>query len=340
MIMQDTLGAFEKSQTAFDHYYVTHLAPLLNGLEQKRQRRIFFVLLLGVVGFAALGLAVILSQLPNAVGAPPIQFPGLDQKVLTLISFAIGLSALIGTVLIYVALYNQYKQAITGGVCDFLGFDYQLKDSGFPVDDFEEMLPFYKSVKLEDHVAGEHNGVAFEMCEGKFVPRQGDKSNRFYRLMISFDFPRPFAGETVITPDWGHRPSSLLERLRQAGEPVRLESMEFEERFEVYSTDQLAARRLLTPRFMEKLMEMAKRLGSIKGLTLAYAGNQLHLSLFETREGNRFEVGHVHKAPDGHQQAQSIFEDLVLIPTIIDALDLSSFGGQPRADTNDQPRDK
>jgi len=40
-------------------------------------------------------------------------------------------------------------------------------------------------------------------------------------------------------------------------EPVRLEHAEFEERYEVYSSDQVEARALLTPAFMERFMGLA-----------------------------------------------------------------------------------
>ena len=44
-------------------------------------------------------------------------------------------------------------------------------------------------------------------------------------------------------------------------ETVRLEHQEFEQRYEVSSTDQIEARALLTPAFMERFVELATRSG-------------------------------------------------------------------------------
>jgi hypothetical protein len=320
--MQDTLEAFKKSQASFDQYYSTHLAPQLKAMEQKWQRQMLLVYLLGIWGFVALSAAITLNQVS-----------GLDQNGLSLISFLVGLALLISAVLVYAALYDQYKQVLIGGVCTYLGFNYQRKNFTFPLDEFDDLLPFYRSVKLQDRISGKHNGVGFELCKGKFTRKQGDKSKSFYRLLISFDFPQSFLGETVITPDEGRLPARLLERLRQKGEPIELGAVEFDKQFEVYTTDKLAVRQLLTPQFIEKLMDLAKRLGGTKGLTLAFAGNKIRLSVFQTRESRKFEIGHLFKSPIGRQYAPSIFEDLFLISTIIETLGSSPSTSDPGLDT-------
>ncbi|MBQ8299106.1 MAG: DUF3137 domain-containing protein [Clostridia bacterium] len=55
---------------------------------------------------------------------------------------------------------------------------------------------------------------------------------------------------------------------------VRLENIEFERYFEVYSNDQVEARRIVTLKFMENLLELKKRLN--KNVTVIYKENRIY----------------------------------------------------------------
>ena len=55
---------------------------------------------------------------------------------------------------------------------------------------------------------------------------------------------------------------------------VRLENMEFERHFEVYSNDQVEARKIITLKFMENLLELKKRLN--KNVTVIYKENRIY----------------------------------------------------------------
>ena len=62
----------------------------------------------------------------------------------------------------------------------------------------------------------------------------------------------------------------------------------FESEFEVYSTDQVEARYLLTPRFMERVLEFSK-LSNVNQVQLAFKDGAIYMAI--KRSGNAFEGG-------------------------------------------------
>ncbi|MFN4354018.1 DUF3137 domain-containing protein [Parvibaculum sp.] len=101
-------------------------------------------------------------------------------------------------------------------------------------------------------------------------------------LFVSFAFPKAFSGVTSVLPDRGGSVNFVRPRPFAEGEEVvrvRLEDAAFESSFEVFSSDQTSARYLLTPRFMERLLDLRRRLG--REIRVGFAGGKLYL-LFES----------------------------------------------------------
>lgn len=96
-------------------------------------------------------------------------------------------------------------------------------------------------------------------------------SQIFKGLFFIADFNKYFDGNTVIGTDsseelWG-RFGRVLERAENlltasSSMQVHLEDPEFERLFNVYSTDQVEARYLLTPSFMQRLTTLRSRFGN------------------------------------------------------------------------------
>jgi hypothetical protein len=82
----------------------------------------------------------------------------------------------------------------------------------------------------------------------------------FQGLFLVADFNKDFQGLTIVTPKRSSpkhlmKPSDSEHRL----EEVKLEDLEFMEEFNVYSTDQIKARYILTPSFMRRLLDFAHK---------------------------------------------------------------------------------
>jgi hypothetical protein len=124
------------------------------------------------------------------------------------------------------------------------------------------ILPDYDTVEADDEIAGTHHGLAVQIVEASLRRRQEKKSHLvFDGLLVSITLPRRLTSTTVVLTDAG-----VWEKFKASWrggvlEPVRLEHDEFERRYEVYSTDQIEARALLTPAFMERFVALAATTG-------------------------------------------------------------------------------
>jgi len=133
-------------------------------------------------------------------------------------------------------------------------------EKGFPPDIvFNSKILKKKDRYLsEDHIQGEINGKAFESADIHIQQRRS--SGKSTKLVTTFqgrffiiDFKQNFKENVYIIPSR----TSLLKTYE--GMPrIDTESIVFNQKFDVYSKDNLSAFYLLNPRFMEKLLEFSK----------------------------------------------------------------------------------
>jgi len=124
------------------------------------------------------------------------------------------------------------------------------------------ILPEFDAVLAEDEISGTHHGMPLKVVEARLQRRSGDSTQTvFDGLLIELTLPRALTGTTAVLSDQGLL-GNLKGRWRSgAMQPVRLEDPRFEQRFEVYSDDQVEARALLTPAFMERFTGLAAASG-------------------------------------------------------------------------------
>jgi hypothetical protein len=83
----------------------------------------------------------------------------------------------------------------------------------------------------------------------------------FDGLLVGITLPRSLTGVTLVLTDRGVWKNFKSRWRGPQLDTVRLEHQEFEQRYEVSSTDQIEARALLTPAFMERFVKLAKHDG-------------------------------------------------------------------------------
>lgn len=304
-------GGINARDQDFDSYYAREIEPALVGLEAQRKTRMWLVAGLGALGAAGFGAVALLAQM------------GRSDGPIALAAFAVGFCGLLGAGLAYLGFAKRYKQVLNGGVCAYLGFEYALGKFDFPLDRFKPLLPFYQSAKLEDRIIGHVGGVDFELCEGRFSKRD----SKWRALMLAYSFNKPFDGETVVVADTDWI-GNALERFRQTGERVRLKDSRFEDRFEVFSTNPIEAGKLFTPRFMERIVELTEHLNNRRGVSMAFVGNRLLITIRLGSAARRFEIGNVFReVRDGKERAYNLLAELELVTDIIDGLDLADARG-------------
>ena len=258
---------------AFDGFFARDVAPWIEEKEAERQTVIRRALwrALPVIG---LGLA--------CFGASSKLIEGEDLRGFAL--FASVAVMITGALLLTSVLTwgRKFAEELSTKVFGHFGYAYSPEPPEDFLRPFEEchLLPGHDRTSLEDHVRGEVDGVPFELAEA-FLERKVRRDKRddydlvFRGLVARYRFPKRFSGRTYVLGDRG-----LFNALGSAGagtERVRLEDPRFEERFEVFSGDQVEARYLLTPAFMERLA----RLSDVSGgpMQAAFDGGELLLAI-------------------------------------------------------------
>ena len=122
-------------------------------------------------------------------------------------------------------------------------------------------------------------------AQKEYEDSKGNKkhSTIFQGLFIVADFNKNFYGKTVVLPDvaqntFGNMLGSWLQSKNMSrDELVKMDNYEFEKEFVVYSDDQIEARYILSPTYMEKILEYKKK--SKEKLFISFVDNHLHLAI-------------------------------------------------------------
>ncbi|HYE76505.1 MAG TPA: DUF3137 domain-containing protein [bacterium] len=139
----------------------------------------------------------------------------------------------------------------------------------------------YDDYKSEDEVCGYVGATQVRFSEVTLWEHRGSGKNRrrvkvFDGLFFQVDFPKAFNGRTYIHRQADATGLALTGWLRGLPPRVALEDPEFERAFQVYGTDPVEARYLLSTSFMERLMEYRNRKGDIRA---SFVGDHFHLAL-------------------------------------------------------------
>ena len=221
----------------------------------------------------------------------------------------------------YWALRRTAKGAVLKQALPTINLNYNLHASQFPATAFRSAGLLPSSSALEDHIGGRHSGVDFELCEstaGHVKGEDKDDADVWQGFLLAFAAHKKFRGRTLIVRDGGAI-GNFFKGFGKAGERITLEDPRFEERFEVFGSDQIEARYLLTPTFMERLVALDDHYGRGK-VKAAFADNKLLLTIDDRND--RFELD----LEDGvkHGETDKLLRDLEIPCQVIDALKLDA----------------
>ena len=136
-------------------------------------------------------------------------------------------------------------------------------------------------------------------------------SDIFHGFLFVADFHKDFSGETLL-----FRNSWLKFRLG-GGTRVKLENKEFERCFDVYSTDEVEARYLLSPSTMERLVALNNRLGG--NITVSFHRSRVYVAV--PTAVNHFEASVWFPLTAGELERE--FRTLSDLVAIVDELNLN-----------------
>ncbi|MGO2131320.1 MAG: DUF3137 domain-containing protein [Halomonas sp.] len=340
-------GRAENLPEGFVEYYTGTIEPQLERFDEKRR--------LGVKLMIAGGVVVVL----DLVALFWLNSQGVTSSMVLVAGLAVAALAGLGVFLTYRKTRQLVKTALVEPGCRFLGYDYVQKPRDFPVEQFYDLRLIRRrqqtSTQVEDGISGTYNGIGFRLCEVEIRDRSNqDKEQKsssdknknllFRGVLFISEFPRNFTGETRVlhSAHLSLLPKSALDGSRL--ESVHLEESKFSQSYHVYSNDQVEARYLLNPRFMELLMELVARFNPspelppdqaeaieqswiyqkmmdvANSLSVAFVDNQMLIAV-GTRE-NRFEGGSLLKSLKDRQRVEQLLEELQVVPQILDTLSL------------------
>lgn len=241
------------------------------------------------------------------------------------------------------ALRKEIKLGLLNRLAEALGLSYALKPAEparFETFCEHGLLPSYNRRSFEDHFSGTLHGAPFELYEAKLVQKRQSGKNTTYvtvfqGALIRVEFPRTVEGVTLVTRDagWFNGLGALAQK-RHGGrklERVRLVDPAFERIFEVYSTDQVMSRYLLTPSFMERLLSLET---SMKGKKVRAAfderlgGGEL---LIAVETGNLFEPGSMFKPLNDDGRVRTLIDEIDTVTGMIDLLVRPAVAGEASA---------
>lgn len=302
----------------FDTLWSEQLEPWLLALETERKKAVRETYIFGIPGVLLIIGGVIATI-------------AMDQPLAFFAAFVGGFGLLwlgnrrLGHV------RDVVKAKLNSQIAEACGLNYSLTpEEPHRFAQFRSLglLPSYNRRSFEDHFSGKILDCDFDLYEAKLEQKRRSKNRTYYvtvfrGVLIRINFPRKVEGVTVITRDQGWF-NGLTALGRSFGsnklERIGLVDPKFEDAFEVYGSDQVLARYMLTPTFMEQLLELEL---SLKGKKIRAAFDQdlgQGELLVAVETGDLFEAGSMFKPLADRGRIRTIIEEINLITRIVGTL--------------------
>ena len=205
-------------------------------------------------------------------------------------------------------MLNKLKGGINGAIAKALGLEYAVDVE--PGQFFErakqfEMVPGYDNASFHDLWWGLVGGRPFSMHEAKLTEKRGSGKSRrtvtvFEGQIMSIGFNRRFGATTVLEPD-GRRRKFLIgaekDHCEIGGitlERIDVVNPDFEQRFTLWSNDQVEARYIAHPEYLERLLAVEQAFAGEDIRALFHQGDLLIV----LKTGDLFESGSLDAAED------------------------------------------
>lgn len=299
---------YHEIRQEFSEKYKKEIVGFLNSKDEKRiatLRKANLILAITIIVTITIFI-IILIHTKN--GEVPIGVP--------IFTFVIGISI---RKWIINSFISEIKKSVMPKVCSCfnnLTWDNDgLLDTSFIRD--ANLFNYYNRESIDDVFIGKYNGINFQIAEIdlKHHRRSGKNSSTvtiFDGILLRISMDKKFNGQTVVRPDSFFH-CSTAHNLKH----TELEDVDFEKKFDVFTTDEIEARYLITPTFMEKL----KVIGNAFQAQKTYcAFNNLEILIAFSNSKNFFEVCSIHKPLNDRDHFLKMLNEVIEIYKLIDYL--------------------
>jgi hypothetical protein len=208
---------------------------------------------------------------------------------------------------------KETKRGINQAIAESLGLAYTDEfepGHGFELAKTYQMVPSYDRDSFEDLWSGDLGGRAFSLHEAHLEERRGSGKNSrwvtvFRGAILTIEFDRQFHGTTLVERSGKHRKLFGGRKDSVTFDDHQLDCVdmvhpEFEDVFWVWSDDQVEARYLVHPRYIERLIEVERAFGG-ENIRALFKGGELAIAI---ESGNMFESGSLDPKDDRTRVAQ------------------------------------
>lgn len=309
----------------FFEFYKTNILPKAETCEQIRISNLKkFIFRCRLYVFSVIALtAIFIFALSNNLSHD-------QEKVIAQTALVIATFSFYWVISILIKFQIEIKKTLYEEIFSFLNLSYEALGSQ-DISAYEPSLiiPNYdeKISSTEDLVVGNHNGIGFIFEEMHLVRQVGSGKNRrkettFKGCIIKLKFNKIFSGQTVLRKDLGRirNFSYKFDLTRQNLQKVNLEDVDFENMFEIYSSDQIEARYLLTTSFMERLKQLSDFFAT-KKIEASFFENSLLISF--DKSVNLFEINSIFEEIDIASEVAEVLHEISLIYDLINSLKLN-----------------
>ena len=300
-----------KMKSDFRRTFFKTIYPSLSLMEKKRKRTLIITTIIILI-FISVGIYLTLNVLSRRMI--------LDENIIYIIVSTLG-----GGFGIW--RYNKkkferdLKRRVMTKVCSCFE-NLKWRSGSYDKEDLFKksnlICEEYSYSSYDDIFKGEYKTISYEIIEGKFIKEERSMLERRRRILkkiyagviIKLDMNKRFKGNTVIKPDTFMH-ISPVSSLRH----TTLEDVNFEKKFDVFTNDEVEARYLITPSFMERLNNMKVSFSASK-LECAFYDNYLLIGLHTNRD--LFSVGSLINKVNDSKQFFKMFEEILSIVKLID----------------------
>ncbi|MDD3766501.1 MAG: DUF3137 domain-containing protein [Eubacteriales bacterium] len=303
---------------SLEEIYYSKVLPKLKPFEQNRlATNRFATLTLVIAGILA---ASIFFLFKGKVNPDDVLALGIGSVIIPIFLWGIVNSIIQGK------FNREFKSQVYPLFFNALGMQYRTGttgDIGFFEECFKRTGIFirYDNIDVDDILQGTYKKLDYQLLELKvsYEQKQEKSSNTvvvFNGACLVIPSNKPFTSMTVVRSDMLFLNPANINDLQQ----VKLEDVEFEKMFEVYSNDQVEARFLLTTAFMSRLVDYTKEKKSMV-YVIFHAG---YIYLFVNYANERVDLFefHLHKTLYNKEVFMNMLQDINGILNVVDGLKL------------------
>lgn len=299
-----------KMHNDFRRTFFKTIYPSLKLMEKKRIKTLIITIIISLI-LIVVGLYLTLIRLADRISLDedPILAIGLSS-----IGFGFGIWG-----------YNKkkfesnIKRRVMNKVCSCFK-NLKWSEGSYDKEDLFKksnlICDEYSYSSYDDIFKGEYKSINCEIIEAKFIKEERvGRKNRFQiqiysGVIVKLDMNKRFKGNTVIKPDtFMHRIS--VSNLRH----TTLEDVNFEKKFDVFTNDEVEARYLITPSFMERLNNLKVSFSASK-VECAFYDKYLLIGLHTNKD--LFSVGSLINRVNDSKPFFTMFEEILSIFKLID----------------------